>query len=96
MIKLNDFISLSEANIISERFSIDWTETFQGIKIPHRKQNSFDCENGKLCSDCVIKPKTTCFNCQLERACISRLELLSQKKTYSNDFIMLERKPPNE
>ena len=37
MIKLDEYISLSEARSVSGRFSIDWTKTFEGIRIPHRK-----------------------------------------------------------
>ena len=32
----------------------------------------------------------------MERACKTCLDLISQKKTYSNDINMLKRKPPNE
>ena len=46
MIQLNEYISLSEGKTVSVRFSIDWTKTFEGIKIPHRKQNCLDCDNG--------------------------------------------------
>ena len=37
-----------------------------------------------------------CFNCEMERACESCLELISQKKTHSSDINMLKRKPPNQ
>ena len=96
MIKLNEHISLSEGKTVSGRFSIDWTKTFEGIKIPHRKQDFSDCDNSKHCSDCVIKPKMNCFNCEMERACKTCLDLISQKKTYSTDINMLKRKPPNQ
>ena len=96
MIKLEEYISLSEGKTVSGRFSIDWTKTFEGIKIPHRKQDCSDCDNEKICSDCVIKPKMNCFNCEMEKACKSCLDLISQKKTYSTDINMLKRKPPNE
>ena len=96
MIKLNENISLSEGKTVSGRFSIDWTKTFEGIKIPHRKQDCADCDNRKICSDCVIKPKRYCFNCEMEKSCKSCLELISQKKTYSTDINTLKRKPPNQ
>ena len=96
MIKLNEFISLSEAKTISGRFSIDWTKTIEGIKIPHRKQDCLDCDNKKLCSNFVIEPKMNCFNCKTERACKSCLDLVSGKKTYSTDINMLKRIPANE
>ena len=48
MIKLDEFISLSEGKTVSGRFSNDWTKTFEGIKIPQRKQNCLDCDNGKF------------------------------------------------
>ena len=96
MIKLDEFISLSLGKTVSGRFSIDWTKTIEGIKIPHRKQYCADCDNSKHCSDCVIKPKMNCFNWEMERGCKTSLDLISQKKTYSTDFNMLKRKPPNK
>ena len=68
-IKLDEYISLSERKTVSGRFSIAWTETFEGIKIPHRTQDCSDCDNGKICIDCVIKPEMLCFNFEVERAC---------------------------
>ena len=96
MIKLDEYISLSEGKTVSGRFSIDWTKTFEGIKIPHRKQNCRDCDNRRICGDCVIKPKMNCFNCEMEKSCKSCLDLISQKKTYSTDINTLKRKPPNQ
>ena len=96
MINLEEYISLSEGKTVSGRFSIDWTKTFERIKIPHRKQDCLDCDNTKICTDCVIKPKMNCFNCEMEKSCKSCLYLISQKKTYSTDINMLKRKPPNE
>ena len=90
MIKLNEYISLSEAKNVSGRFLIEWTKTFEGIKIPHRKQDCSDCNNGKIFSDCVMKPRKNCFNCEGKRACKSYLDLISQKKTYSTDNNMLK------
>ena len=96
MKKLNEYISLSEGKTGSGRFSIDWTKTFQGIKIPHRKQDCSDCDNENIGSDCVLKPKTNCFNCELERTCKSCLDLISEKKISSTDINMLKRKSPND
>ena len=96
LIKVEEYISLSEGKTVSGRFSIDWTKTFEGIKIPHRKKDCSECINTKICSDCDIKPKMNCFNCEMEKACESCLDLISQKKTYSTDIDMLKRKPPNE
>ena len=96
MINFEDFISLSEAKTLSGRFSIDWTKTFEGNKIPHRRQNCLGCANEKNCSKYVIEPILNCFNCKLEKACESCLHLVSQKKTYSTDNNMLKRQPPNE
>ena len=96
MIKLDEYISLSEGKTVSGRFSIDWTKTFEGIKIPHRKQGCSDCENEKNCSDCIIKPKMNCFNCEMKKSCKTCLDLISQKKTYSTNIILLKRKAPNE
>ena len=96
MIKLEEYISLSEGKTVSGRFSIDWTKTFEGIKIPHRKHNCLDCNNKKLCNDCIKKPKKNCFNCEMEKSCKICLDLISQKKTYSTDINTLKRKPPNE
>ena len=47
MIKLDDCVSLAEGKTVSGRFSIDWTKTFEGKNIPHRKQDCSDCDNGK-------------------------------------------------
>ena len=96
MIKLDEYISLSEGKIVWGRYSIDWTETLEGIKIPHRKQDCSECDNTKICSDCIIKSKMNCFNCEMKKACKACLDLISQKKTYSTDINKLKRKPPNE
>ena len=96
MINLIEYISLSEGKTVSGRFSIDWTETFERIGIPHRKQDCLECDNGKICSDCVVKPKMNCFNCEMKRACDSCSERISQKKTYSTYIKMLKGKPENE
>ena len=90
MMKLDEFISLSEGKTVLVRFSIDWTKTFEGIKTPHRKQDCSDCDNRKNFSDCVKKPKMNCFNCAMETACKTCLGLVSQKKTYSTDINMLK------
>ena len=39
MIKLNEFLSLSEGKTISSRFLIDWTKSIERIKIPYRSQD---------------------------------------------------------
>ena len=91
MNKLIAFISLSEKKCVSSRFLIDWTKTFEGIKIPQKKQDCSDCVNRKICSDCVIKRKMNCFNCEMVRACKSCLDLISQKKTYSTDKNVLKK-----
>ena len=96
LIKLEEYISLSEGRTVSGRFSIDWTKTFEGVKIPHRKQDCSNCKNEKICNDCTKKPKKNCFNCEMEKTCKSCLDLISQKKTYSTDINTLKRKPPNE
>ena len=62
MITVNQFISLSEGKTVSGRFSIDWTKTFEGIKIPHRKQDCLDCYNGKNCCDCNRKLEVIVLN----------------------------------
>ena len=96
MLKLDEYIWLSEGKSVSGRFSIDWTKTFEGIKIPHRKQDCSECDNTKNCSDCTKKTKMNCFNCEMEKACRTCSDLISQKKTYSTDINMLKRNPPNE
>ena len=68
VIKLNDSISLSEGKTVCPRFSIDWTKTFEGVRIPYRKQDRLDCDNEKVCREYIMKPKMNCFNCELERA----------------------------
>ena len=96
MMKLDEYISLSEGKTRSGRFSIDWTKTFEGIKIPRRKHDCSHCDNGKFCRDCAIKRKLNCFNCEMERACKTCFDLISQNKTYSTDINMLKRQPTNE
>ena len=86
MMKLDECISLSERKTASGRFSIDWTKTFEGIKKPHKKQGYLDCDNGKICSDCDVKPKKICFNCGIERACKSCLDLISSNISKENIF----------
>ena len=81
MIKLDEDISLSEGKTVSGRFSIEWTKTFEGIKVPQRKQECSDCDKGKICSNCVLKPEMNCFNCEMVKICKSCLDLISQKKT---------------
>ena len=95
MIKLNEFVSLSEGKTNSGKFSMDWTKTFEGRKIPHKKQECLSCDNGKICSDCLIKPEMNCFNCEMERACGTCLDRVSQKNTYFTDINMLKKKPAN-
>ena len=80
MIKLNDFVSLSEGKTISGKFSIDWTKTFEEIQTPHRKQNCFHLFNGEFCVDCIIKPEKNCFICEVERASKSCLDRVSKKR----------------
>ena len=89
-------MSLLEGKTVSGRFSIDWTKTIERLKIPHRKQICLDCDNGEICSDGVIKPKMKCFNCEMESTCRTCLDRISQKKTFSIDFNMLNRKLANE
>ena len=80
LINLDEYISLSEAETVPGRFSIDWTKTFEGIKIPHRKQACSDCDSGKNCRHCALKSKTKCFSCEMVRSCKTCLDLISQKK----------------
>ena len=87
---------LKERFTVSGIFAIHWTNTFEGIKIPHRQQGCSDCDNTKICSDCAIEPKMNCFNCEMLRACKTCLDLTSQRNTYSTDINMLKRHPANE
>ena len=96
MLKVEEFISLSEVKTVFGRFSIDWTQTKKGIKIQRSKQDCLDCDKGKVCSDCVRKPKTNCFNCEMKRSCETCVDQISQNKTFSMNFDMLKRKPANE
>ena len=96
LMKLNEYISLSEGKAVSGRFSIDRTKIFEGIKKTHRKQGCLDSDNGKISIHCVIKPKMNCFNCEVERACKSCLDLVNHNKTSSIDIRILKRKPANE
>ena len=52
--KLSDSISLSVGKTISGKFSIDWTETFESIGIPHTKRDCLNCDDAKIYSHCVI------------------------------------------
>ena len=90
MIKLEKFISLSEGKTVSGRFLIDLTKTSEGLKIPPRKQDSSDCDNRKICSGFVTKIKMNCYNCEMETACRTCLDLISQNKTSSTDNNMLK------
>ena len=72
MIKLDQYLSLSEGKPISGRSSRDSTKTFEGIKTPDGKQGCLECKNTKFCSDCVMKPKMNCFHCEMERSNISK------------------------
>ena len=54
-LKLCEFLWLSDGKTVSGIFPIDWSKTFEGIKIPHRKQDCLDCDTGKICSYCAIK-----------------------------------------
>ena len=40
---LHEFISVSEGNTVSGNFSIDCTQTFEGIKTPHKNQGCLGC-----------------------------------------------------
>ena len=80
MIKFEKVISLSEGKTVYGRFSIDWTKTFDGNGTPQRKEDCLDCDNGKICGDCVLKPKNNCFNCEMERTCKSCLDLILERK----------------
>ena len=93
MIKVDVFISSAEGKTISDRFSIDWTKSFERIKIPYRKKG---CDEKKVCSNCVIEPKMNCFNCEVERSCETCLDQKTQKKTYFTDFNIIKMKHPNE
>ena len=44
MMKLIDYISLLEGKTISGGFSIDRTKLFEGIRLPHWKQDYVDCQ----------------------------------------------------
>ena len=96
MIKLKECISLSERKTVSGRFSVGRTKTFERKKTPYRKPDCLDCDNGKLCSDYVVKPKMKCSNCEMSTACKLCLDMVSQNITYSTDFNSLKRQPPNE
>ena len=56
MIKLNEFLSLSEEKAVSGTILIDWTKTVERLKTLHRKQSCLDCDNGKTCSEFVTRP----------------------------------------
>ena len=95
-LKLDEKISLSEGKTLSGRFSVDWTKTIEGTKIPHGKQDCLDCDNGNICSNCVRESQMNFSNSGTERACKTCLDLISQKKTYSIDINIFKRQPANE
>ena len=96
IIKMTETISLSEGKAVSGRLPVDWTKTFEGVKIRHRKPGCLDCDNRKKCSEGVLKPNMNCFNCEMERTCETCLDRVNQKKTYSTDINIIKRKPENE
>ena len=96
VIKLDVFISLPGGKTISRRFSIGWTKTFEGNKIPQKKQGCLVCDNKPSFSNCVTEPKMNCFNCEVETACETCLDQNGQTKTYSTFINMLKRKHANE
>ena len=87
MIKLNDFMSLSEGGTVSGKFCIDWTKTLEGVKRLHRKVGCLDLKDRIFCNVCIIKLKMNCFICKVERASKSCLDLVYLKKSYSTEFI---------
>ena len=93
MIKLIEFVSLSEGKTVSGKFLTDWTKRFERIKTPQRTQDCLECDNGKTFSDCVLKPKT---NCETETTCEACLETTNQKKTYSADIKMFKTNSAKE
>ena len=92
MIGLDLYISLSAGKYVSGKFLMDRTTAFEELKVPHGKKDCLDCDNGKHCSDCVEKREMICFNCDMEIACNTCLDLITQKKTFSTDINMLKRK----
>ena len=75
---------------------IEWTKSSEGVKLPHQKRDCIDCKNELICCECVIKRKMNCFNCEVVRACISSLDLVNEKKTYSTDVNMIKKKAVNK
>ena len=66
-INMNELISQSERKTISGRFTIDWTKSFEGIKIPHRKQDCLDCKNELMYGEDSVKRNRNCFNCEMRK-----------------------------
>ena len=81
MIKLDECIFLSERKTLPGRFCTNLTKTFGGIKKPHGKHGCLECDIRKKFSDCVTKAKLNGFTCGIERAFITWLNLVRQKKT---------------
>ena len=81
MIKLNETLSLSEVKTYFGRFSVAWTKSFEGNKIPQRKQDCVDCKKELMCCECDVKRRMNCFNYEVVRVCKSCSHLVSQKKT---------------
>ena len=76
---------LYDVNRLRDRWDRD--PTVQEVETERKDVNVFAASNGNLVMN-MFK--------DMERACKSCLDLISPKKTYSTDIIMLKRKPPNE
>ena len=79
MIKLVEYISLSEGKTISSSSSVDWTKSFDRNNIPHRKQGYLESKNELFCSSCVEKRKMIYIRSEMEIACYICSNLITQK-----------------
>ena len=77
MIRFKKFIPLLEEKTVYGCFSINWTESFGGIKILHQKHRCFESKNEKFGSNSVQNLNRIVIIFMMERACKSCWDLIS-------------------
>ena len=98
MVGLNfkDFLDLEKGDTILGKSKLNWKRELQGIKIPHRIYQCPQCDDDKICKECEISPKVNGFNCEVNKACKSCLNRITQIKYYSTEINKLKRLSENE
>ena len=67
------------AKTLENMSKLKWKRELGGIKIPHCKFGSENCDK-KNCVVCGIKPEKNCFNCEISERC---QDCLRRKKSFS-------------